>query len=82
MSATIVARDALSAAIDTEQDIDSPHVDLGPLLGAGKPVRVGLEDLHELLLSGEPAFSIEYGDTTLTVRKQDGGMMTTLSLAW
>jgi hypothetical protein len=79
---TIVTRNALSDAMDVEQEIDSPHVDLGPLLGADRPLRIGLDDLHELLQSGEPAFSLEYGDTSLTVRRQDGGMMATLEFKW
>lgn len=78
----IVTRNALSDAIDKLADLDSPHVDLGPLLGTDKPIRIGLDDLHELLQSGEPAFSLEYGDTSLTVCRQDGGMMATVEIKW
>lgn len=80
--ASTIDRDALAAALDVYRDLDEPHVNLGPLLGTDRPLRVGLDDLHELLQSGEPTFSIEYGDAELTVRKQDGGMMATLALHW
>lgn len=61
---------------------DSPHVDLGPLLGSSTPIRVGLDDVHALLQSAEPAFNIEVANAALTVRRQDGGMMAELEIKW
>jgi hypothetical protein len=62
--------------------MDNPHVDLSNLLHTTTPVRLGLDDVHELLSSGEPAFHLEVGDTELTVRKADGGLLATLQLKW
>lgn len=60
--------------------LDSPHIDLSHLLGVATPVCIGLDDVHELLKSGEPSFSLELGDSKLTVRRQDGGMLAELEI--
>lgn len=62
--------------------MDSPHVDIGHLFGRTTPVRLGLDDVHALLESGEPAFKLEVSDTSLTVRRQDGGMLAELEFQW
>jgi hypothetical protein len=67
---------------DSVAALDSPHVDLGPLLGLDGPLRVGMSDVHDLLKSGEPAFTIEACDATLSVHRQDGGLMATLEVKW
>jgi hypothetical protein len=77
-----VARNELKALLDNALTaMDSPHVDLGAFFD-GANVKIGVTDLHMLLQSVEPAFQLELGDTTLTVRRQDGGMMATLDLKW
>lgn len=61
---------------------DGVHVDLGPSLGLSAPLRLGLDDVQELLATGEPTFSLEIGDAAVTVRKQDGGMMASVAVHW
>ncbi len=75
----IITRSDLDAAI---RDTDAPHVDLGRTLGLNRELRVGLEDMHALLASGEPAFRLEWNNATVTVKRQDGGVMATLEIRW
>lgn len=82
-SGLVCTRDTLAEALNRAVSAaDSPHVDLGPMLHASTPVRIGFDDVHALLESGEPAFSLEVGDAALTVRRQDGGMMAELEIKW
>lgn len=55
--------------------VSDPHVDLSSVLGTPHAVRVGLSELSALLESGEPTYELSIDDTTLTVRRQDGGVM-------
>lgn len=75
----IVTRDSIESAI---RDTDAPHVNLGPVLGLNGELRVGLEDMHALLASGEPSFRLEWNNAVVTVRRQDGGVMATLEVRW
>lgn len=79
----IISRETLKDALDRAiLDVSAPHLDVGPLLGSVTPVRIGFTDTLALLESGEPAFSLDVGDNTLTVRRQDGGMLVMLNLKW
>jgi hypothetical protein len=65
---------------DSLETTSAPHVDLAPLLGLDGPLRVGVGDVDALLRTGVPAFHISLDKTTLTVHREDGGLMATLAL--
>ena len=72
-----VDRDNLQALMDAASAANSPHVDLAPLLGLDKPLRVGVDDVASALLTHDlPSFSIELSnDTEVTVSHIDGGVL-------
>jgi hypothetical protein len=80
MTATLSRDDLKWLRDEAVLTMDNPHVDISHLLHTTTPVRLGLDDVHELLSSGEPAFSLEVGETELTVRRADGGLMATLQI--
>lgn len=74
-----VGRDKLQALIDAASEINSPHVDLAPILGVTTPVRVGVSDIGQALLTHDlPSFSVEIGDDdSIEVSHIDGGVLAT-----
>lgn len=82
MSASDV-HDALAALCESAKAVDSPHVDLGPLLGLSTPCLVGVDDLHQVLLDHQaPGLSIHWDGGDVTVKREDGGAMATLTVKW
>jgi hypothetical protein len=71
----------LAALLELAKEIDSPHVDLAPVLGLPRPFLVGFDALHSALLSSSaPTFSAQYGETEVTFAELDGsGVFATLS---
>jgi hypothetical protein len=67
----------LSSLLDS---LNSPHVDLAPLLGVDGPLVVGVNDLAGVIASKEPTFHLSYEDASLIVRREDGGVMATLEV--
>ena len=73
-----VASDSLRALMDAASAIDSPHVDLHSL---GIPARVGLDDLHAVILAHDyPVLSIDVGVGEVTVSHVDGGVLAALTI--
>jgi len=77
----------LQDAIKLADQADSPHVDLGPLLGLSGPLRVGVDHLHEVaegLISGNGieslSASLQWDGGALTVAQQDGGVLATINI--
>ena len=69
---------ALVALMDAALAADSPHVDLGPL---GIPVNVGVDDLHNVLLTHDyPVLSVDFGGGEVTVSHVDGGVLAVLTI--
>jgi hypothetical protein len=79
--ATICDTSELDALVRTAKSIDAPHVDLSTVFGLDRPLLVGVDDLHAALWNQElPQVSIHYEDATVTLKKQDGGIMATLEI--
>jgi hypothetical protein len=75
--------DAITALCQSAKELDAPHVDIGPLLGASRPVVVGVDDLHQVLLYHQaPGLSIHWDGGDVEVKRQDGGAMATLTVKW
>lgn len=73
-----VRTDNLRALMDAASAIDSPHVDLHSL---GIQARVGLDDLHNVLLTHDyPAFSVDWGGGEITISHVDGGVLAALTI--
>jgi hypothetical protein len=69
--------DALKTALDT---IATPHIDLAPLLHLDGPLRVEVVAMEALLMLGEPEIHLSYEDGSLTIHREDGGVMATLEV--
>lgn len=76
-----VENEKLKALMDAASEIDSPHVDLSSI---GIPVKVGLADLHKIVLNHEaPSIKIDLGNAIgdsaeIVISHVDGGVMATL----
>lgn len=66
---------------------DSPHLDVGRLLG-GEPLLVGVDDLHAALAHAAglghdlPSLSVGLAGKRLALSKVDGGAVVTLGGSW
>jgi hypothetical protein len=77
--ATTVDRSSFQSLLDAASECNSPHIDVGPLLGLDRPLRVGVDDVASALFSHElPSFSIELSNgTDVKVSHVDGGALVT-----
>lgn len=74
-----VEKTKLQELMDEASAVASPHVDLS---GIGIPIKVGLDDLSNVVLSNDhlPTLSIELDDSGTKIRVQhiDGGVLATI----
>ena len=65
---TDLSNSTLQRLLDVAKLADSPHVDLGPLLGLSHPLLAEVDDLHKLAQSEFPGFKLSYEDAFLTAQ--------------
>jgi hypothetical protein len=78
----------LRELVDDARNADSPHVDVGPLLGLDSPLRLGVNDLHNAVThvaggrGALPELSLSWDGGEVTVAHLDGGAFAKLTLAF
>lgn len=65
---SIIDAKKLQRLVDTAKELDSPHVNLGPLLGLQRPLLAEVDDLHKLVQSQYPSFELSYDNVFLTAQ--------------
>ena len=75
----VVDRSSFQSLLDAASACNSPHIDVGPLLGLDQPLRVGVDDVASALLAHDlPSFSVELSNgTEVKVSHVDGGALVT-----
>lgn len=72
---TELSKELVEKLIGDASQINSPHVNLGPVLGLPSPLLVKADGMYKLLEHESPTFSLSYDGATLTATPQDGGVM-------
>jgi hypothetical protein len=87
MPQAIVQGNEISDLLAKAKAIDSPHVNIAPLLGLGGPLMLGVDELHNAVLAAAgvgrelPAVSLRWGDgDAVTVEHVDGGAIAKLTI--
>jgi hypothetical protein len=67
--------------IDDAVFANSPHIDLGPLLGLPHALTVKAQDLRQLADHKAPTFSLSYDGVSVSARPENGGAVFTLGVS-
>lgn len=75
-----VSLEKLRSLADEAAAVDSPRVDIAPLLNAEVPVYLQLHALHGLISGALPSLSLDVGNVSFEAQPKDGGAMFSFTL--
>jgi hypothetical protein len=85
---TDIRGEELKGLLKRAREANSPHVDLGPVLGLDEPLRFGVSDLHSAVLAAAqgrpelPRLSLCWDGGSLTVEHLQGGALARLKVVF